>query len=374
MSQDTKRDRSTSQPRGRKQVKIPSPVETQVFSSSPNHSKEDWAKLGDDIPPEFRYLNEHGHEYDQSLINSMELVANPKVPPQPTSADSSVSTQYKSISPESVHQEASKPDPILIFKARWGQLRKDSPEPKTTMTVIKNMRIKCLRDSGIIEGQPRDLLDQNWDMLGTDRVCTFISQFLVKKPDPILTTTPGPLCYLKGMVDSMRSTQSDLFVAFMEAQANVTADMRLASDAIKTFNDSVQDAEGIWREQSSICSKYLSNLESQLKLIKLQAETPIPPRGTESIRSSSLPTTNSSRHYPFIYQKIDGELQVTFDGQPTQKERFVLNQVNFILNALEDGSIITKVHPEMIYSQFQTEYVKHKDPRLAMQNILQNLK
>lgn len=312
--------------------------------------------------------------YDESLLQSMDMglqvqsgyptTSSPTLLPPPSSP------QEQEWIPDSSQQ-----DPVRIFKAKWGGLRKECADPKTTRVVLATMRnqaLTCIRDSKVIDLETLEMLDQNWDMLGVDRVCTFVDIFLVKKLDEAMVRGPGPRIYLKGLIDSMRATQTDQFMTFLESLANATADIRLTATSIDMFRKSMTEAEGIWRDQSSLCSKYLANLESQLKLIKLQANTPMPNERETSRPQTSTPPEKKD-HSPYRYEMTPKGYRVFCDGVNSKKTTAVTGQVNKILEVVPDTHLFVNVNPEVIYTQYMSVSSKTGDKVAAVKSILHSL-
>lgn len=159
---------------------------------------------------------------------------------------------------------------LIRFGAEWGGLRKKCDIPKTTTKVIETMRaeaLDCLRISKLVSQETLDLLDNNWDQLGTERVVKFFNLFLLHKEDDRLRSADCPLAYLKGMIDSTIVSQRVIMTDLMERMAGITADLTLASDATQTYKKSLTTAEESWREQSSLISNYISQTESHLKTL-----------------------------------------------------------------------------------------------------------
>lgn len=239
---------------------------------------------------------------------------------------------------------------------------------------MRGQALSCLSQSGLIDQNAVDLLDQEWDLLGVDRVCTFVTQFLVKQPDSALTEGSGPFAFLTGMVASMRTSQKDSVKELMETYANVAADLKLASQSITMFRSSMTEAEGVWKDQSSLCSGYLSRLESQLKNLKLQLDNPrLPQKETTPGTSGSAPKRNID-HSPYAYKKECGIYKTVIKGTPTAYQNQVIKQINVILEFVDDAEMLTLVHPEHIYKTLRQFHKVVKDPNQAMEETIAHIK
>lgn len=340
-------------------------------------SQDNWANQVDlELPIQLDEIPREGMPYDRDLLRAMDLPV-VYMDARPVEVEAPLKSPKSKTKEDTPIVKRTAADNINIFKASWGGLRKQCIEPKTTKTVIKTMRrevLMCVRDSQILVQSEVDMLDNEWDTLGTDRVSMFIGLFLEKNPVNSLTVSPGPFAYLKGMVDSMKVTHDDLFSSFLESQANIAADMNLASKSVESFRASMTEAEGIWREQSSLCSKYLSNLESQLKLIKIAADVPRPDPTPSSAAPKEPPqSSGSTPHYPFTYYYSGEKLQVKCLESATKKSEKIVAQVNYILDSVNTPQVFLSIHPEIIFNKFVEAYKRTKDARIAFGELMEAL-
>lgn len=249
------------------------------------------------------------------------------------------------------------------FCAEWGGLRKRCIEPKTTIKTGETLRaesISCLRNSELVSQETIEILDENWEQLGTERVVKFFNLFLLYKEEKRLQQGDCPLAYLKGLIDSTVVTQRIVITDLMERMAGVTADLMLASEATQTYRKSMATAEESWREQSSLISKYISQTEAQIKslsnvldTLKVAEKSATTPRKTEKESVYKDYITTLRQYGEFYYQEeVSGQIRLITTAVMTPKIKAILEQVQIFLNKHSDPKSLTIVDPYHLATEY----------------------
>lgn len=267
--------------------------------------------------------------------------------------------------------KAPKESPLTTFQKSWVALRLRCEDPQTSLNVVKTMKAEALSalfKSKLLPEEMTDKLELQWDLLGPDQITMFLNLFLTKRDDRDALINGGARYYLEGMIASTQThTQIQLKEA-AEAMALITTDMDLTTKSLAAVKVSLSDSEDIWKGQSSLISKYTSQLESQLKTIVTDLED-YKLRTSQEAQTVN-PQPSQTTHGMTTYIKIKGKVTIYTLPDVSQQEMLAAKQIQHFLDRMINPEALMAFDPTFLMEEFKKTYQNLKVTQIKAFNMV----